>query len=261
MDETPATQSQTAPSEAEEPQPEQPALLTPEQEAELLNETRSALQRAKKEYPRGLQSVFSFGKEILRGNAIFHAAYAAEKISKESVERVVTQYVPEFGLEAADIPHATEADKKNGPESTRAALELGFRRKDIPHAAACFEFWPMFDQAVDAMGKMVVMLRKVRADVHEGDIRASAVALRNLDITLLERALRDRHPKNEREPWLRGMSIPLVAYCYKLSAPHTGPAIDDCRKRRTRRERIGYEVLSALGRRFRKTIPAPGWLS
>ena len=104
------------------------------------------------------------------------------------------------------------------------------------------------------------MFKKVRADVHEADIRASALTLRNLDLNLLERALRERHNKNEREPWLRGTSIPLVAYCYKLSAPHTGPAIDAARSSSVRREQIGATVLSALGSKFRRTIQAPNWL-
>lgn len=223
-------------------------------------ETRAAIERAAKEYPKGLQAVAEFAAKILRGNAIFHAAYAAEKVSKESARRVITQLYRAHHLEGADIPHAAEADKKHGPEAAKSALDLGFRRSDIPPAAASFSLWPSFKEGAAEMAKMVAMFKKIRADIHEADIRYAALTLRHLDMENLERALRDRHAKNDREPWLRGSSIPIVAHCYRLSGPHTGPAIDECRRRGTRRERIGYAVLAAIGRRFKKTLPPPTWL-
>ncbi len=110
------------------------------------------------------------------------------------------------------------------------------------------------------MQEIVDLLKKVYADLHEGDIRYAAMTVRNLGVGALETALRDRHKKNDREPWLRGPSIPLVAHAYRLSAPHAGQAIDICRKNGSRRERIGAEVLAALGRRFNKQIEPPNWM-
>ena len=235
-----------------------PAVLRAQEEA---RDTREALTKARKNYPEGLTFVFQVGKDILKGKAIFQAAYAAEKISREHAETVITQYYRNYNLQPPDIPHATESEKKFGPEKTQAILEMGFRRGDIPPAAASLDFWPNLDEGTKAMAEMKKMLKKVRAEIHEMDIRYAAMTLRNLDIKLLERALRDRHKKNEKEPWARGASIPILAHCYKLSAPHTGPAIDACIDRHVRRERIGLEVLSALSAKFGRKISPPKWMS
>lgn len=240
------------------PEGPDPAVLRAQEEA---RDTRTALTRAQKEYPKGLVLVFQIGKDVLRGKAIFQAAYAAEKISAEHVQTVIVEYYRNYNLEPPDIPHATESEKKFGSEKTRAVLEMGFRRGDIPPAADSLDFWPNLEEAVKAMSEMNKMLKRVRADIHEMDIRYAAMTLRNLDADLLERALRDRHKKNEREPWARGASIPILAHCYKLSAPHTGPAIDACIDRHVRRERIGLEVLSALSAKFGRKISPPKWMS
>lgn len=107
---------------------------------------------------------------------------------------------------------------------------------------------------------MKKLFQRVRADVAGEDLRYCALAWINLGGEFLERAIRDRHPNNEREPWARGMSIPILAWAYRMSAPHTGPAIDECRSKSMRREKVGAEVLSILGRRFGRKVALPPWL-
>lgn len=223
-------------------------------------ETRAALERALKEYKTGLRSVIRSCIGLLRGQAIFHAAYSAEKISKEGTLHVLRQWYQQYNLLGKDIAHATDSHKRHGVEKTEAALELGYRGVDIPHAAGSFGFWNHIKDGKKGMQEIVDLLKKVYADLHEGDIRYAAMTARNLGVAALETALRDRHGKNDREPWLRGPSIPLVAHAYRLSAPHAGQAIEICRKNGSRRERIGAEVLAALGRRFNKQIEPPTWM-
>ncbi len=223
-------------------------------------ETRTALERSLKEYKEGLRSVIRACIGVVRGQAIFHAAYAAEKVSKESTLHVIGDWYSQHNLAGRDISHAAESHKRYGIDKTEAALELGFRGMDIPHAAGALEFWSHVKDGKKAMIEMMELLKRIYADLHEGDIRYAAMTVKNLGVEALETALRDRHKKNDREPWLRGPSIPLVAHAYRLSAPHAGQAIEVCRKNGSRRERIGAEVLASLGRRFNKQIEPPNWM-
>lgn len=216
--------------------------------------------RALAEYPNGLGIIAPQIGKTVPGPAIFHAAYAAEKAGKESVERVLSKLFAQYTLEPSDLPHAADADKIHGLEATEFALGLGYRRRDIAMAAEVIKMWPRPPMGRDALQRMQKMFTKVRADVMGEDLRYCAIAYQNLGEDFLERAIRDRHPKNEREIWPQGVSIPLLAWAYKMSAPHTGPAIDDCRKRNVRRDRVGHEVLSALGRKFGRKVPLPPWM-
>lgn len=215
--------------------------------------------RALAEYPKGLGIIAPLVGKSVPGPAIFHAAYAAEKAGKESVERVLSKLFTQNNLEPTDLPHAADADKLHGLESTEFAIGLGYRRRDIVMAAEVIKMWPRPAMGRDALQRMQKLFTKVRADVMGEDLRYCAIAYQNLGEDFLERAIRDRHPKNEREVWAQGVSIPLIAWAYKMSAPHTGPAIDDCRKRNVRRDRIGHDVLSALGRKFGRKVSLPPW--
>ncbi len=223
-------------------------------------ETRSALERAMKEYKTGLKAVIHSCSGVLRGQAIFHASYSAEKVSSESTLYVLRDWYTQYDLVGRDIAHAAESHSRHGEEKTLIALELGYRGMDIPHAAGSLDFWLNLKDAKRAMQDMQKLLKRIYADLHEGDIRYAAMTVKNLGVDALETALRDRHKKNDREPWLRGPSIPLIAHAYRLSAPHAGQAIEVCRKNGSRRERIGAEVLASLGRKFNRTIEPPNWL-
>jgi hypothetical protein len=228
--------------------------------ANEIAETRNALERALKEYKTGLKAVIRACSGILRGQAIFHASYSAEKVSQESTIYVLKDWYTQYDFVGRDISHAAESHNRHGEEKTRIALDLGYRGMDIPHAAGSLDFWSNPKDGERAMKEMGKLLKKVYADIHEGDIRYAAMTVKNLGVDALETALRDRHKKNDREPWLRGPSIPLIAHAYRLSAPHAGQAIEVCRKNGSRRERIGAEVLASLGRKFNRTIEPPNWM-
>ncbi len=223
-------------------------------------ETRTAVERSLKEYNTGLKAVIHAASGVLRGQAIFHASYSAEKVSQTSTLHVLKDWYKQYDLVGRDISHAAESHNKHGVEKTQIALDLGYRGMDIPYAADSLNFWSNLADGKRAMEEMGKLLKRVYADLHEGDIRYAAMTVKNLGVEALETSLRDRHTKNEREPWLRGPSIPLVAHAYRLSAPHAGQAIEVCRKNGSRRERIGAEVLASLGRKFNRTIDPPTWL-
>jgi hypothetical protein len=216
--------------------------------------------RALKDYPKGLQTIAPFAAGVVHGATIYQAAYAAEKHSKESVELVVTKLVPIYMLEGPDIVHAAASVKLQGFEATEVAIDLGWRKSDILHAAQSVKLWPFVKEGRENLEKMRKLFQKVRVDIMDEDIRHCATTLRNLNEEVLERALRERHKKNEREAWIQGLGIQLVAWCYKLSAPHTGAAIDECRERNARRDRFGHEVLACLSRKFGRAVNMPPWL-
>ncbi len=216
--------------------------------------------RALTEHPKGLAAVAPF---LIAGQlppaAIFHASYAAEKFSKEALERVITKFLTTYNLEAVDLPHAMEADRLHGFEAAEAALQAGFRKHDIVFAAEVVKMWSSPRLGRDAIAKMQELFAQVNAEVQGEDLRYCAMTFKNLGEEFLERALRERHPTNERDPWARGLSIPLLGWAYKLSAPHAGPAIDEAKRRGTRREKLGMEVLSLLGLKFGRKVNPPAW--
>lgn len=216
--------------------------------------------RALQEYPKGLEAIAPLIGKGVPGTAIFHAAYAAEKHGRELVEKVVLALYAPHALEPADLPHAVEAARTHGFECAEISVQLGYRRVDIVFAAEVAKLFPRPQVGREAIVRMKKLFDKIRADVAGDDLRYCAMAYLNLGEEFLERALRDRHPKNEREPWARGISIPLIAWAYRMSAPHTGPAIDECRQKGTRREKVGHEVLTILSRRFGRKVTLPPWL-
>lgn len=215
--------------------------------------------RALREHSSGLNLIAPFAAKQIHGNVIYHAAFAGEKFGKEAVEAAVKLAVA-HALEGSDVFHTADAVKSASAELAEVACEMGFRKRDVIFAAKALELWPNLKEARKAIEELKSLFADKKVDVHEEDIRYSAVTLRNLGKDLLERALRERHPKNNRENWLRGVSIPLVAFAYRLDAPHTGAAIDEANKRSMRREKIGVAVIAALARKRGKEIEMPNWL-
>lgn len=215
--------------------------------------------RSMKEHGNGLTMIAPFAAKEIHGTQIYHAAFAAEKFGKESAQRAIRLAVGYY-LEGPDLFHAADADRNANPDCSALACELGFRKRDILFAAKALQLWSNLSEGRKAVEKLKQLWAQWKVDIHEEDIRYSATTFKNLDEELLEKALRDRHPKNARENWLRGASIPLIAWAYRLDAPHVGQYIDEANKRNVRRERVGHYVIAVFGRKRGKDIDLPEWL-
>lgn len=215
--------------------------------------------KAMKEHGNGLTMIAPFAAGQIHGAQIYHASFAAEKFGKESTQRAIKMAVAYY-LEGPDLYHAADADRNASYDCAALACELGFRKRDILFAAKALQLWPNLAEGKKALEELRKVWALWKVDIHEEDIRYCATTLKNLNMELLEKALRDRHPKNARENWLRGASIPLVSWAYRLDAPHVGNYIDEANKRMTRRERIGHYVIAVFGRKRGKEIEMPEWL-
>jgi hypothetical protein len=215
--------------------------------------------RALKEHGDGLRMIASFAAHAIHGAQILHAAFAAEKFGKESAERAV-RLAMLHRLEGPDIFHAADADRNVNPDCALTACEIGFRKRDILFAAKALHLWPFIAEGKKALGEMFKLFATWNVDIHEEDIRYAATTYKTLGEELLGKALRDRHPKNPRENWLRGVSIPLIAWAYRLDAPHVGQYIEEANQRSIRRERIGQHVIAALGKKRGRELELPDWL-
>lgn len=214
---------------------------------------------ASKQYGNGVETLSKFGIGKVKGEAILHAAFATKKFAREAVEAVIP-LVASHQLDGPSIFAASEGVKMTGKDQTFAAIDLGYRRRDIVHAARAIKLWPRLQDGVEGMKEMIKLFKNLRIEIVEEDIRYSAQAFKNLTPDLLERALRDRHPKNEKENWSRGASIPILAFCYRLAAPHVGECIDKAIAKGVARDRIGHEVVGMLRAKTGRAVPLPAWL-
>lgn len=215
--------------------------------------------RALREHASGLGLISPHAVGPIHGAHIYWAAFAAERFGVESTQRAIRLTVS-HSLDGSDLFQAAEADRTAGSEAALMACDLGFRKRDILFAAKSLKEYSNLQAGRKAMEEMQKLLADWRVDVHDEDIRYCALTFKNLGKELLEKALRERHPKNPRENWLRGASIPLVAWAYRLDAAHTGGLIDEANKATTRRERIGHYVISAFERKRSRSLKLPDWL-